>query len=117
MRKLVNIYSGRSAIHRVKAPSLAELLPYYDNVTALIHFPRYTPADIVTLANDGDKLPTGITRHVIPRRALRVNLPLDVLMGRQDTVEKQRWLANWIKEKLAIRQIRYYQESTFLFDE
>lgn len=118
LRKLVSIYSGRSAIHRVKVHSLAELLPYYDNVTALIQFPCYKPADIINLANDGDKLPTGITRHVIPRRALRVNLPISVLMDQQrDTAEKQRWLDDWIKEKLAIRQIRFYQESTFLFDE
>jgi hypothetical protein len=118
LRKLVSIYSGRSAIHRVKVNSLAELLPYYDNVTALIQFPRYTPADILALANDGDKLPTGITRHVIPRRALRVNFPTSVLMDPQlNTADKQCWLDHWIKEKLAKRQIRYYQESTFLFDE
>ncbi|MEW5958024.1 MAG: ParB N-terminal domain-containing protein [Chloroflexota bacterium] len=118
LRQLVSIYSGRSAIHRVKVNNLAELLPYYDNITALIQFPRYTPTDILTLANDGDKLPTGITRHVIPRRALRVNLPLAALMDPQSgTADKQHWLNGWIKEKLAKRQIRYYQESTFLFDE
>ncbi len=117
LRKLVSIYSGRSAIHRVKAHTVEELVPYYDNITALIRFPRYTQADIITLANDGDKLPTGITRHVIPRRALRVNLPLEVLQRWQPTEEKQQWLSQWVKEKMAQRQIRYYQESTFLFDE
>ncbi len=118
LRKLVSIYSGRSAIHRVKADTLDELLPYYDHITCLIRFPRYTPADIVTLASDGDKLPTGITRHVIPRRALRVNLPMAVLLDRdRPTGDKQAWLKDWIKEKLAKRQIRFYQESTFLFDE
>ncbi len=117
LRKLVSIYSGRSAIHRVKTGSLAELLPYYDNVAALIQFPCYTPTDIITLANDGHKLPTGVTRHVIPRRALRVNLPLTVLLEQGNLQEKNRWLQTWIKEKLAKRQVRYYQEPTFLFDE
>lgn len=115
--QLVSIYSGLSAIHRVKANSLAELLPYYDNITALIHFPAYTPADIIFLANNGHKLPTGITRHIIPRRALRVNLPLAALLEPGSTADKNQWLAGWLKEKLARRQIRYYQESTFLFDE
>ena len=115
--KLVSIYSGLSAIHRVKANCLAELLPYYDNITALIHFPAYTPADIIFLANNGHKLPTGITRHIIPRRALRVNMPLAVLLEPGSTTAKNQWLAGWIKDKLARRQIRYYQESTFLFDE
>lgn len=118
LRTLVSIYSGLSTIHRVNAPSLAELLPYYDNVVAMIHFPCYTPADILSLATDGDKLPTGITRHVISRRALRVNLPISLLMDEECTTEqKSAWLAGWLKEKLARRQIRYYQESTFLFDE
>jgi hypothetical protein len=118
LRTLVSIYSGLSTIHRVNAPSLAELLPYYDDVVAMIHFPCYTPADILTLANDGDKLPTGITRHVISRRALRVNLPISLLIDEACTTrQKNEWLAAWIKEKLARRQLRYYQESTFLFDE
>ena len=118
LRTLVSIYSGRATIHRVKANSLAELLPYYDHIVALIHFPRFTPADIITLANDSDKLPTGITRHVIARRALRVNLPVSVLMDQERTTQaKNDWLSAWIKEKLARRQVRYYQESTFLFDE
>jgi len=118
LRTLVSIYSGLSTIHRVKANNLADLLPYYDDIVALIHFPRYTPADIITLANDGDKLPTGITRHVISRRALRINLPMSVLMDQAcNTQEKNAWLTAWIKEKLARRQVRYYQESTFLFDE
>jgi hypothetical protein len=117
LRRLVNIYSGLSAIHRVKATTLAELTPYYDNITALIQFPRYTPADILALADDGHKLPTGITRHIIPRRALRVNLPIEMLFNGQSTAEKNEWLKHWLKNKLAQRQIRYYQESTFLFDE
>ncbi len=115
--QLVNIYSGLSAIHRVKTNSLSELMPHYSNITALIHFPCYTPADIVALAHNGDKLPTGITRHIIPRRALRVNLPISILMKPQSAAAKQQWLTDWLTEKLTQRQVRFYQESTFLFDE
>lgn len=118
LRRLAAVYNGRSVIHRVKTDRLADLLGYYDNVTALIRFPGYTPDDILRLADDGYKLPTGITRHVIHGRALRVNLPLAILMDEQRTTEqKNEWLRDWIKQKLACREIRYYQESTFLFDE
>lgn len=118
LRRLTSIYNGRSTIHRVKTDRLADLLPYYDEVTALIRFPGYTPEEIMRLADGGHKLPTGITRHVIHGRALRVNLPVDVLMDEQRTTEqKNEWLRDWIKHKLANREIRYYQESTFLFDE
>jgi len=40
------------------------------------------------------------------------------LMDQERTTQaKNDWLSAWIKEKLARRQVRYYQESTFLFDE
>jgi hypothetical protein len=118
LRRLTSVYNGRSIIHRVTTDGLADLLPYHDEVTALIRFPRYTRDEILYLASNGHKLPTGITRHVIPGRALRVNLPLSALMDEGRTTEgKNEWLHSWIAHKLAGREIRYYQESTFLFDE
>lgn len=118
LRRLSSVYNGRSVIHRVKTDHIADLLAYYDNVTALVRFLGYQPEDILRLASDGHKLPTGITRHIIHGRALRVNLPLSVLMDEErSTQQKNEWLREWIKQKLAGREIRYYQESTFLFDE
>ena len=118
LHRLVSVYNGHSVIHRVKTDHIADLLPYYDDVAALIRFPRYAPDEILQLVDAGHKLPTGITRHVIQQRALRVNLPLSVLMDTHRTTEqKNEWLRDWIRQKLARREIRYYQESTFLFDE
>jgi len=118
LRRLTAVYNGQSIIHRVTTDNLAELLPFHEDVAALIRFPCYTSAEILHLASNGHKLPTGITRHVIPGRALRVNLPLSVLMDEGRTTEgKNEWLRAWISHKLTGREIRYYQESTFLFDE
>jgi len=118
LHRLAAVYNGHAIIHRVKSDHMAELLPHYDDVTALIRFPRYTPYEILRLVDDGYKLPTGITRHVIQQRALRVNLPLSILTDEQlTTEEKNRWLHDWINAKLARHEVRYYQESAFLFDE
>ncbi len=118
LRRLTWAYKGRSVFHRVKSDQIADLLALYDDVTALIRFPSYVPEEIMHLADNGYKLPTGITRHIIHGRALRVNVPLDLLMDeKRTTEEKNEWLRNWSKQKLARREIRYYQESTFLFDE
>ncbi len=118
LRRLTSVYKGKSVIHRVTTGHLTHLLPYYDDVTALIRFPRYTSDRILQLADNGHKLPTGITRHMIQGRALRVNLPLSVLMDEHHTTEqKNEWLRGWITQKLARCEVRYYQESTFLFDE
>jgi hypothetical protein len=116
--QLTSVYNGRSVFHRVKSDRIADLLDYYDDVTALVRFPSYVPEEIMRLADDGYKLPTGITRHIIHGRALRVNLPLSLLMDEtRTTQQKNEWLRDWSKKKLARREIRYYQESTFLFDE
>lgn len=118
LRRLTSVYNGRSTIHRVTTDNLADLLPFPDEVAALVRFPRYTPDEILRLTSNGHKLPTGITRHVIHGRALRVNLPLSVLMDEgRITRQKNEWLRAWITHKLARREIRYYQEATFLFDE
>jgi hypothetical protein len=117
LNDIVDIYKARGKIYRANTDHVEKLLPYYDTVTALVVFPRYQPAEIIELARVGACLPAGITRHVIPRRALRLNFPLAVLRGNWPLIEKNGYLKDWLKEKMANKTARFYQESTFLFDE
>jgi len=117
LNDIVNIYKSRSKIFRANTDHLEKLLPYYDDITVLVVFPRYEPAEIIDLARVGARLPAGITRHVIPRRALRINFPLSVLHEERSLPEKNAWLKEWMKQKIALKEVRFYQESTFLFDE
>jgi hypothetical protein len=87
-------------------------------VTALVVFPHFDPAEILELAHAGDRLPAGITRHLVRWRALRLNVPIAVLADASRTREqKTAWLDGWVRDKLATRQVRYYEEATVLFDE
>lgn len=115
----VDTYKGdpQVAIHRVNTDNLSELLEYYDDVSGLVVFPPYKPDDILRLAEAGTKVPTGITRHIISPRALRVNVPMSLLTGSQPIEEKTAWWHEQLKRKLADNEIRLYQESTYLFDE
>jgi hypothetical protein len=118
LNALVDTYRGQARIYRTDTDLLDQVLPFYEQVAAIVVFPRYRPVEIMALAREGRFLPTGITRHVIPGRALHVNLPLTVLADtKQSLDEKNHWLKQWVKERLASRGVRYYQESTFLFDE
>jgi len=117
LTRLVSLYQARGHIHRVNSDNLEELLPLYQDVTALVVFPRYEPSEIMELARQGAYLPAGITRHLIPGRALRVNFPLDVLFDDRPLDEKNAWLQEWLRAKLADKEVRFYQESTYLFDE
>ncbi len=117
LNQIVDIYKARGKIYRANTDHLDQLLPFYDDVTALVVFPQYQPAEIIELARVGARLPAGITRHVIPRRALRINVPLSMLRDDRSLADKNAWLKNWLKSKAANKEVRYYQESTFLFDE
>ena len=117
LNDLVDVYRFQGRIYRVNTDRLDHLMPYYEQVVALIVFPRYEPAEIIELARNDARLPAGITRHVIPRRALRLNIPLTMMAEHKPLEEKNAWLQAWLKQKLANKQVRYYQESTWLFDE
>ncbi|HEX6607635.1 MAG TPA: ParB N-terminal domain-containing protein, partial [Chloroflexia bacterium] len=66
--EMVDLYKGKpeTAIHRVGSDDIAAYLDDYDDVSALIVFPPYQPAEILELARAGLRVPTGITRHIIP---------------------------------------------------
>ncbi len=117
LNDIVDLYKVHGRIFRANTDHLPSLLPLYDDITVLVVFPHYAPAEIVDLARVGAFLPAGISRHLIPRRALRINLPLAVLGNGASLDEKNRWLSSWMKEKVATKTARFYQESTFLFDE
>ncbi len=117
LNALVDVYRYRSRIYRVNTDRLEQLKPYYQDITALVVFPHYEPAEIIELARNSARLPAGITRHIIPRRALRLNIPLGVMAEDKPLAAKNDWLQAWLRRKLADKEIRFYQESTWLFDE
>ncbi len=117
LNALVDAYKDIGRIYRANTDRIAQLAQLYPDLVAIVVFPHYEPAEILELARNGARLPAGITRHIIPRRALRVNLPLHVLAEERSTEEKNAWLEEWLRRKVANRQVRYYPESTVLFDE
>ncbi len=118
LNAVVDLYRDRVAFHRVMRDSMAEARARFPEATALVVFPRFEPDEILEIATSGARLPAGITRHVIPWRALRVNVPLDVLADPNRSLEeKNQWLEGWIAERTAQKNIRFYEESTVLFDE
>lgn len=117
LNEMSNVYRGHATIYRVQTDNTNELLSYYDNVAATIIYPPFEPVDILHLASNSAKLPTGITRHVIPRRALRVNIGLSRLMANDPLDDKNAWLQAWVRRKLQRKEVRYYTEPTYMFDE
>ncbi len=117
LNEVVGTYKGRARIFRVTSDDYDELAQYYPEITALVVFMQYRPADILALAREGGKVPSGVTRHIIPNRALRVNISLSVLEADWPLARKREWLDQWLQERIASNMVRFYRESTFLFDE
>lgn len=117
LNAVVHAYENQAELYRVAAADIESHFTAPKQRAALVVFPRYQPDEIIQIALSGARLPMGITRHIIPGRALRVNLPLEVLERAQTLAEKNAWLDAWLQAKMKNRNVRFYQEPVFLFDE
>ncbi len=117
LNRVVAAYDGRWVFERTNAVRPEELNHLYDQQGCLVVFPNFGIQDVVTAAAQGIYFPTGITRFVISPRALRVNFPVERLAAEISLEQKQADLEAWVKHLVKRRQVRFYAESTFLFDE
>lgn len=116
LARVVAAYRGSVRIYRVPTDDFDALAREYGESSAVVVFPRLEKADILAIAGSPAKLPTGITRHLIPARALRVNVPLDLLSG-GDPARAHERLQDLIRRRLLDGSVRYYPEGAVLFDE
>jgi hypothetical protein len=118
LRDVTGIYRARTPIYRIADEALDSAARQFADVTAVVLFPRFTKREIVHLSlRRREKLPTGITKHRIPQRALRVYFPLSVLRSPRPLRAKRSFLRKFVAARVRDRKVRYYPESTVLFDE
>lgn len=118
LNEVVRVYQDRVPYIRVTTDSLAQARHEHPEISALVVFPRFEPAEVIELAGAGEHLPAGITRHLIQWRALRINIPLETCVDAATPIEKKNaWLKGWLGQQLVTRQVRFYEEPTVMFDE
>ncbi len=117
LQAIVASYIQIAKVDRVTTNSLTNLKVLYPKMAGVVVFPRFRHEEIIALVREGLRVPAGITRHLIDGRALRVNYPLEKLIAARPLEEKNRELLHWMSEKFARREVRYYQEATYVFDE
>lgn len=113
----VETYKGKYTLHRTVEDTMASVRRLYPKFTALIVFPPLKKADILHFARNGLKIPSGISRHVIPGRALHVDVPFELLRARRSVASKNAWLIHHVEALTQSNQIRYYSEPVYLYDE
>lgn len=118
LRDFVRIYQENATLQRTALAEPTDIWQMHPNAVAIVEFPHYQPSDIIAAARYKAYLPPGISRHIIQGRALKVNYPLSILRDSSMTLnEKNQQLLLWMQNKLQMRQIRYYAEASYLFDE
>ena len=117
LNKVTQTYIDTSQLTRTLTTDMALLRQEYPDLSALVVFPQYTVEQVLQIARNGQLLPSGITRFIIPGRVLRVNIDLSYLKADCSLAEKNEWLQQLLTDKLAQGRIRYYQEPVYLLDE
>lgn len=117
LTEFVRLVQGNFRRERTTTANLDGLANLYPDMNCLVVYPQFSVGDVVEVVWSGQLFPAGLTRFLISPRALRVNFPLAMLADRSPVKEKRLALKEWIQQRVERRQVRYYAESTFVFDE
>ncbi|MEW6610847.1 MAG: hypothetical protein AB1352_04475 [Patescibacteria group bacterium] len=118
LNTLVRCYEGKSVIHRTEEATHKAFHGFDKRMRTLIVFPSLTKLGVLNAIARGQFLPSGISRHLILKRALRVYLPLSVLKSRRLSIrQKQAKADKLIQDLYEQGKVRFYPEGIYLFDE
>ena len=117
LHAITRAYHRFAYFDRVSYTNMEDLARNYRHLTALVTFRPFDRDDLLAVTARDRRVPSGVTRVLLPKRALRFNLQLEVLRADLSLEEKEEWLQQTIREKVADKSIRFYREPTFFFDE
>jgi L-serine kinase (ATP) / ParB family transcriptional regulator, heme-responsive regulator len=114
---LVDTYTGKWTVNRVADPSIESVEWRYPDWCAVLELPTLTVEEVMKAAVGEDLLPAGITRFLIPERALRLNMDLSLLGSDRTQEEKQQSLEDLLEQRANDGRIRRYEETVFILDD
>lgn len=117
VREAAATYLDAFRIERTVAGGARGLREIYPGLAGLVVFSRFSIDDVLEMAQRDWTFPAGLTRFIVSPRALHVNYPMEELRGPDSLSSKQHRLQEWVRRKVQERRVRFYAESTFLFDE
>ena len=118
MEKVVGAYESQSKLERIKLADFSLLPEVMRSVEhQLCLFPVLAKNELLQLARENVMIPTGLTRHLIPGRALGINLELGFLTEMDTAEEKEAHFQRYIDSLEMEGRIRFYEESVFVMNE
>ncbi len=83
----------------------------YTDKNMFVAFPNFSPQQVITLVDRGVLMPAGVTRHVVYRRKLNVNMPLNFLQEASEEKANEK-----LQSFLQHRTVRLYEEPVIYFE-
>jgi hypothetical protein len=83
----------------------------YSDRNLFVCFPNFSPQQVITLVDKGVLMPAGVTRHVVYRRKLNVNMPLEFLNSSSEEKANEK-----LQAFLQRRSVRLYEEPVIYFE-
>jgi hypothetical protein len=118
LERVVAAYEGRTELERIKMADYSGLPHVFDSVEhQLCLFPVFTKIELLDLARDGILIPTGLTRHIVPGRALSLNVALEFLNDLPSDEERSAFFAHFVERLEVEGRIRLYEEAVFILNE
>lgn len=114
---LVSSYNGKWEVTRTTDPHREQVAASYPGWSAVVEFPTLTVEDVMAAAIGDDPLPAGVTRFVVPDRALRLNVSLDLLEAGNTTEDAQAGLNEILEVRASEGRVRRYEGSVFVLDD
>lgn len=116
-RRMFDLMGRGTNLDRVTYTNLRDLTSHYPGFSALVCYRPFSKQEIVGFARQGTLLPGGITRFSVPKRVLEFSIPLALLIEEGPIESKRVAIDRMVQDKIGARQIRFYAEPTFHFDE
>jgi hypothetical protein len=115
---VVSAYEGQSRLERVKLADYEQLPDVIQSVQHQVClFPVLRKEELLHLAAAQVMIPTGLTLHIIPGRALGINLDLAFIREPSSEADKQAHFAAFVDRLSMEGRIRFYEESVFIMNE
>jgi hypothetical protein len=117
LNKVVDAYKPLTRYDRTHIEEIRKIINLYSDLAALVVYPNFTIDEIIANCRINNLLPAGVTRFLVSPRALRINYPLERLNSDKPLEEKNQELQLYIKQRMEIKGVRVYTETTVLYDE
>jgi uncharacterized ParB-like nuclease family protein len=117
IREFVKILASSGELHRVNEDEAKSVMKSSSAAVGILFIQALSKQDIVEIALSETKLPAGITRHIIPCRALGIAADLALLRVELSTAEKSKLIKLVVNQRIEDERVRFYAEPSFVFNE